>query len=72
MANLNVIEKFMAVHQGTASKEEVIASQKGEYNEQFLKISSQEQLIKTANEVIMQNWPAFKNYKMAFTIDPSR
>lgn len=72
LANINVIDDLMLVHQGQKSKDEVFTSVKEKFNDYFKRIRDQETLIATSNNVIMEHFPAFQKLKQSIAIDPSR
>ena len=72
LANINVIDDLMLVHQGQKTKEEAFNAQKEKFVALFKRISDQNDLIAQANQVIMQNFPAFQKLKASVAIDPSR
>lgn len=59
LANINVIDDLMLVHQGQKTKDEVFSTIKEKFNDYFKRITDQDTLIKTSNEVITGNFPAF-------------
>lgn len=63
LANINVIDDLMLVHQGQKTKEDVFASIKDKFNEYFKRITDQDALIQASNKVIMENFPAFQKLK---------
>ena len=72
LANLNIIEELMDVHQGNKPKDEVINKHKDEFNHNFARTNEQEEIIKASNEVIMKTFPSFKKVKQSFAVDPVR
>lgn len=63
LTNLNMIDDLMPVHQGQETKEKVFGAKKEEFNVFFKRISEQEDLIKSANNVISTNFADFSKLK---------
>lgn len=57
LANINVVDDLMLVHQGQKTKEEAFNSQKEKFTAYFKRISDQDDLIKQSNDVIMGSFP---------------
>ena len=62
----------MLVHTGQKTKENVFNEKKELYNGYFKKIGEQEDLIKSSNNVIQQNFAEFQKLKQSIQIDPTR
>jgi hypothetical protein len=63
LANLNMIDELMPVHQGQSSKEAVFGAKKEEFNQYFKRMAEQEDLIKSSNNVIQSNFAEFSKLK---------
>jgi len=72
LANINVIDDLMLVHQGQKTKDEAFSSVKEKFNDYFKRIQDQDTLIAASNKVIMEHFPAFQKLKQSIAIDPSR
>jgi hypothetical protein len=62
----------MEVHQGQKPKEEVFTAQKTAFNEKFNRLAEQDEIIKSSNNVIQQNFNDFTKLKTSIAIDPTR
>ena len=72
LANLNMVEQLMTVHQGNATKEAVFNEMKTHYTDSFARLNEQQDLIQASNNVIAQTWDDFKKLKQSVQVDPTR
>ena len=72
LANLNMIEQLLEVHQGQKSKDEVFSAKKEEFNQQFAHLAEQDALVTSSNKVIEENFNEFSKMKQSIAIDPTR
>ena len=72
LANMNMLDELMLVHQGQKTKDEVYNSRKEEFNDYFKRLADQQSLIDQSNKVIQETFPAFQKLKQSVAIDPTR
>ena len=59
LANINMIDDLMEVHQGKKSQEQVFTQAKERFADYWKRSADQDELVKSSNQVIMENYPAF-------------
>lgn len=72
LANLNMVDTLLEVHQGQKSKDEVFGNTKEEFNQQFARLAEQDTLVQNSNKVIQENFGDFSKMKQSIAIDPTR
>ena len=72
LANLNMIDELLQVHQGGLQKDAVFAEKRSVYDDYFKRITEQNALVESSNKVIAETWGDFEKLKQSVKIDPTR
>lgn len=73
LANLNMVEVLIQVHQGQLNKDTVFNENKEIFNEFSQRMAAQQDIMKQANTVISSSFDDFQKMKKATSaVDPTR
>jgi hypothetical protein len=72
LANLNMVEELMDVHNNNGSKDKVFDDKKKEYQAMFAAIAEQDKGIEAAKTSIQTNIGDFQKLKQSVMIDPAK